>query len=369
MEKRKRDGAGTSRMERVAVLGGTLAIASLVGKDYNFFTERINLAEDGKESHIKIHCDSTNNGASDIVILEIAINDREQETIGLTGGYGDVDQSSRSETEHGAMNVLENESDDTLVMENIDILDGEVGTDVERSTVEECTLQEPSLSLSEDRSSFSAVEDDAEENPLIQSSFSTQEEDGEERHSPRPLSFSTVEEEQEDYDDDDDKEEGEEYEDEDSPMESPLSEEEEEEDGVGEEEEDGGGEDDEEEDSPMESPFSEEEEDVDGGGNDSPLQSSASTEEDEEYSPMLSRLSEEEEEDSPRQSSSFSTGEEDEEEYSRVQSFVSTEDEYSPTRSTFSEAEEEVTETEEDSSEGTWSSSPESTMERITQAK
>ena len=203
---------------------------------------------------------------------EIPIHDTEQESIEMPGN---IEEISRPVSDHRPMNVVENESNDSLVMETIEIEieDEAVNADAEQPAEEISTLQSSLSSVSsteKEKSSFSTGEEDEEEHSLMQSSFSAEEEDGEE-YSPMRSSFSTEEEDEEE---------------ENSPIRPSFSTEE----------------DDEEENSPMESSFSEEEED-------SPLQSSFSTEEDENG--------------------------------------------------------ENVTETEEESSEGTWSSSTEYNMEAI----
>ncbi|XWS31754.1 hypothetical protein CRYUN_Cryun23aG0103100 [Craigia yunnanensis] len=225
---------------------------------------------------------------------EIPIHDIEQESIAMTGN---IEEISRPVSDHRPMNVVENESNDSLVMETIEmeIEDEAVDADAEQPAEEISTLQSLLSSVSsteEAKSSFSTGEEDKEEHSLMQSSFSTEED--EEEYSPMRSSFSREEEDEEEY----------------SPIRPSFSTEEE---------------DEEEESSPIRPSFSTEEDDEEEN---SAMESSFSTEEEEE----------EEEEDSPLQSS-FSTEED--------------------------ENGENVTEMEEESSEGTWSSSTESNMEAI----
>ncbi|XVF32815.1 hypothetical protein REPUB_Repub17cG0115100 [Reevesia pubescens] len=341
--------AGGGGMESVVVFGGALAIASLVAaftfkkgsnnsrKDNS--KDTTNLAakeEDGtqglrfilQDSSSTLHQNSccTSHGTSKNGIIqietseldstqslitleentmqcerkdsvsgqqEIFILDAEQESVAMTGDYGDIEELSSPVSDHNKpVNVVENENDDSSVMKTIEIeIEDEAvdaAADSEPSMAEEMsTLQSTVSSTEEEKPSFLTGEE-VEEYSLVQSSFSTEEED-EEEYSPMRSSFSTEEE----------------Y----SPNRSSISTEDEDDE-------------DEEEYSPMESSFSTEEE-----------------EEEEEYSPM---------------ESSFSTEEEEEEE------------EESPLQSSFStEEEDENSENVTESSEETWSSSPESNMEAI----
>ncbi|XWS76597.1 hypothetical protein CRYUN_Cryun01aG0190300 [Craigia yunnanensis] len=314
--------AGGGGIEGIVMLGGALAIASLVAaftikkgnrKDSSKDTANLAATEGlrfilhGSSSTLhQISC-CTNHGTSEVGITqietrelispqslitseentmqcertdsvsghrEILIHDTEQESIAMTC---DIEEISRPVSDHKPMNVVENESNDSLVMETIEIKieDEAVDADAEQPAEEMSTQQSSLSSVSpkeEEKSSFSTGEEDDEEYSLMQSSFSTEEED-EEEYSPMRASSSTEEEDEEEY----------------SPIRPSFSTEE----------------DDEAENSPMESSFSTEE----GEEEDSPLQSSFSTEEDENG--------------------------------------------------------ENVTEMEKESSEGTWSSSTESNMEAI----
>ncbi|XVF72667.1 hypothetical protein PTKIN_Ptkin12aG0138400 [Pterospermum kingtungense] len=421
VEQNMRNNAGGGGIEGAVMLGGALAIASLVAA----FTvkkgnrkDTTNSANDGTEGlrfilhessstlHQNLCC--TNHGTYEIGVTqietcelvspqslissggntmqceirdsvsgyrEILIRDVEQESTAKTG---DIEEISRPVGDLKPMKVVEKENNWPLVMEAIEIeIEGEAAdADSEQPGEEMSTLQSSLSSVSpmaEEKSSSSTGEEDEEEYSLVQSSFSTEEVEDEEEYSPmRSALFSTEEEEEEE-------------EEENSPMESSFS-----------------TEDEDEECSPMQSLFSaKDDEDEEEEEENSPMESTFSTEdEDEECSPMQSLFSakdeedeEEEEENSPMEST-FSTEDEDEEECSPMQSLFSAKDdedeeeeeeENSPMESSFSTEEEEeedsplhssfsteedesgenATEMEEGSSEGTWSSSTESNMEAI----
>ncbi|EOX95154.1 hypothetical protein QUC31_004882 [Theobroma cacao] len=421
--------AGGSGIEGVVFLSGALAIASLVAsfmikkgrKDSNKDTTNLAVTDCGREeedgsqglrfilqdSNSTLHQNSccTNHGTSTIGITqietcelvstqnltteentmhcqqkdshsinghqEILISDTEQESIAMTDDYGDIEELSRPVIDHSLhkpKNVVKNDTDDSAVMETIEIeIEGEAVDVGAKPTAEEKSTLQSSLSsvpsteeekCSPKQSSFTAEEKEEEEKEgysLMQSSSSAEEEEEEEEYSLMQSSFSAEEEEEEE----------EEY----SIMQSAFSAEEEEEE-------------EEEEYSVMHSSFSAEEEEEEEEEEYSLMQSSFSAEEEEEEeecslmesseecSLMQSSFSTEEEEDEEcsLMQSSFSAEDEDEEEYSPIRSSFSTEEEegYSPTESSFSTEEEEDSPLQSSfSTEGTGSSSSESNMEAI----
>ncbi|XVF22168.1 hypothetical protein REPUB_Repub12eG0150500 [Reevesia pubescens] len=111
--------AGGNRINGVVVLGGALAIASLVAA----FTIKKGNRKDSNKDTTNLEENTMQCERKDSVSghQETLIHDTEQESIAMTGDYGDIEEISQPLSDHKSMNVDENESNDPLVMETIEI--------------------------------------------------------------------------------------------------------------------------------------------------------------------------------------------------------------------------------------------------------